>query len=59
MKLFISHSSKDAKTAGEICKMLEKTGHKCFLAPRDIRSGHEYAEEIMSGKGGRYCFAFV
>lgn len=52
MKLFISHSSKDAKTAGEICKMLEKTGHKCFLAPRDIRSGHEYAEEIINGIDG-------
>lgn len=49
MNLFISHSSKDAKTAGEICEMLEKAGYKCFLAPRDIRSGHEYAEEIING----------
>lgn len=49
MNLFISHSSKDAKAAGEICEMLEKAGYKCFLAPRDIRSGYEYAEEIING----------
>lgn len=49
MNLFISHSSKDSKTANEICELLEKSGNKCFLAPRDIRSGHEYAEEIING----------
>lgn len=29
--------------------MLEQAGHKCFLAPRDIPSGREYAEEIVNG----------
>ena len=49
MRVFLSHSSKDAETASELCKQIEKAGHKCFFAPRDIRSGYEYAEEIITG----------
>lgn len=49
MKIFISHSSKNADAAQEVCALVEKDGHKCFLAPRDIRSGYVYAEEIING----------
>lgn len=49
MYIFISHSSFNAKVALELCAALEKEGHQCFLAPRDIRPGHEYAEEIING----------
>lgn len=47
--LFISHSSVDAATAMEICGLLEENRIACFIAPRDIRPGREYAEEIISG----------
>lgn len=49
MRVFISHSSKDASIAEEICALLEANHANCFIAPRDIRSGKEYAEEIMNG----------
>lgn len=49
MYVFISHSSQNSATAEDICNLIESNGHKCFLAPRDIRSGHEYAEEIVNG----------
>lgn len=49
MNIFISHSSEDFKVAEEVCNLLEEKGHKCFLAPRDIRSGYQYAEEIING----------
>jgi len=49
MNVFISHSSKDAVVAEEICRLLEDKGNKCFIAPRDIRPGREYAEEIIDG----------
>lgn len=49
MRVFISHSSKNAGDAQKICTLIENNGYKCFLAPRDIRSGHEYAEEIING----------
>ena len=49
MYIFLSHSSKNHPMAEELCGLLEARGHQCFLAPRDIRSGFEYAEEIMDG----------
>ena len=49
MYVFLSHSSIDADVANGLCQELEKNGIGCFLAPRDIRSGHEYAEEIIYG----------
>ena len=52
MRVFLSHSSKDEKAALEVCSLVEKSGHKCFYAPRDIRSGYEYAEELVNGIDG-------
>lgn len=49
MQIFLSHSSKNAGAAAEICRLLEESGTKCFIAPRDIRTGREYAEEIVNG----------
>ena len=49
MYIFISHSSIDGRVAEGLCSMLENNGIGCFLAPRDIRSGYEYAEEIVYG----------
>ena len=49
MRIFISHSSKDAEIAREVCDLLEQQSCTCFLAPRNIRSGYEYAEEIVNG----------
>lgn len=47
--VFISHSSKEGHIASELCEYLEKNGKKCFIAPRDIQYGSEYAEEIVNG----------
>lgn len=49
MRIFVSHSSSDFEIAKKVCDLLEVNGHTCFFAPRDIRTGHEYAEEIMRG----------
>ena len=49
MYIFISHSSTDAKTAQDLCAYIEENGNDCFLAPRDIRPGCEYAAEIIEG----------
>ncbi|NLL79657.1 MAG: toll/interleukin-1 receptor domain-containing protein [Clostridiales bacterium] len=49
MHIFISHSSKDAETAMQVCRLLEEHGKPCFIAPRDIRMGKEYAAEIVDG----------
>lgn len=49
MQIFISHSSHNAEDAARICEILEQNGTKCFIAPRDIRSGRPYAEELIDG----------
>lgn len=48
-QIFISHSSQDGETASEMCRFLEKSGKSCFIAPRDISFGKEYAGEIING----------
>jgi len=47
MSVFISYSSKDAELANSILNALEGEGVSCFIAPRDIRTGRVYAEEIV------------
>lgn len=49
MKVFISHSSKNGLQANEFCDAIESRGHGCFIAPRNIRTGYEYASEILNG----------
>lgn len=49
MRIFISYSSKDSDEALAACKALEEGGNACFIAPRDIQPGKEYAEEIVNG----------
>ena len=47
--LFISYANENKGIADYIVEKLEKRGHKCFIAPRDIRIGAEYAVEIVTG----------
>ena len=47
--VFISYSSKDKTTADAACASLEAAGIRCWMAPRDIRGGLEYAEVIIEG----------
>lgn len=49
MYIFISHSSTDAECAQRMCSKLEENGMQCFIAPRDIKAGSIYAEEIVDG----------
>ncbi len=46
---FISHASKDSGAAEKITAFLEKSGISCWIAPRDVRPGQEYAAEIVRG----------
>lgn len=57
--VFISHSSANSELAKELCEYLEKREKKCFIAPRDIRLGHEYAEEILGGIDNSYVMVLM
>ena len=47
--VFISHSSADSKLAYAMCDYLEEKGIRCWVAPRDVQGGTEYAEAIIMG----------
>jgi TIR domain-containing protein/jacalin-like lectin domain-containing protein len=45
--VFISYSTKDKATADAACAALESAGIRCWIAPRDVRPGAEYAAAII------------
>jgi hypothetical protein len=46
--VFICYSSKDKHIADAVCSSLEAKHIRCWMAPRDIRPGEEWAESIIS-----------
>ncbi|MGR7025647.1 toll/interleukin-1 receptor domain-containing protein [Geodermatophilus sp. URMC 62] len=46
---FISHASADAAQAAEIVRVLEAAQLRCWVAPRDIPAGSEWAPAIIDG----------
>ena len=44
--VFISHAAKDKAIADAVCATLEAEKIRCWIAPRDIRSGEHWAEAI-------------
>ncbi len=48
-EVFISYSSKDKAAAGAACAVLEQHGLRCWVAPRDILPGEEWADGILRG----------
>lgn len=45
--VFISYSSIDKATADAACATFEKNGIRCWIAPRDVPAGSEWAEAII------------
>lgn len=46
--IFISYSSKEAAVAAKVCDYLEASGIRCWIAPRNIDAGGNYASQIVS-----------
>lgn len=47
--VFISYSTKNTEFADAVCENLENNGVECWIAPRNIKTGTNYAKEIMDG----------
>jgi tetratricopeptide (TPR) repeat protein len=56
---FISHAKADAKKAQAIAEGLEARGFKCWIAPRDVKAGRTYGDEIIRGIEGSRAFVLV
>ena len=46
---FISYSSKDQWAANEVREALERTGVRCWIAPRDVAPGADWPTAIIEG----------
>ena len=57
--VFISYSSIDKTAADTVCSILEKDGVKCWIAPRDITPGLDFAEAIIDGIKSSKLFLLV
>jgi len=55
--MFISYASSDRSTADAVCSALEAAGLICWIAPRDVRVGRDYGEEIV--RALRQCAVLV
>jgi len=51
-QVFISYSSKDVTGAQKVCEAIESAGYTCWIAPRDVTPGWDYAEEIVNAIEG-------
>lgn len=48
--LFISHSTRDGGAiAQQLAAALESAGHRCWIAPRDVKPGVPYPGQIVGG----------
>ena len=56
---FISYASEDEAVANTICAYLERNAVSCWIAPRDVRPGAEYASEIIDGIKTSAVFVLV
>lgn len=46
-QVFLSYSTKDTAATEAVCRFLEARGVRCWMAPRDIPVGHDWAEAII------------
>jgi hypothetical protein len=59
LSAFISHAKGDAKKAQEIAASLEERGLESWIAPRDVRAGRSYGDEIITGIENARSFVLV
>src|SRR3990172_1527691 len=45
--VFISYSTEDKPTADAVCATLEANRMRCWVAPRDVLPGEDYAESLV------------
>jgi TolB-like protein/Tfp pilus assembly protein PilF len=57
--VFISYSSNDKIAADTVCSVLEQKNISCWMAPRDITPGLDFAEAIIDGIKSSKVFILV
>jgi TolB-like protein len=57
--VFVSYASQDAAVANAVVENLEQHGIKCWIAPRDVTPGSQYADEIVGAINDTEVFVLV
>ncbi len=57
--VFVSYASKDAATANAVVAVLESQGFKCWIAPRNVTPGSQYADGIVRAINGAKVVVLV
>jgi TolB-like protein len=57
--IFLSYASADVATADAVCAGLENAGLTCWLAPRDVAPGAQYADAIVRAINGARALVLV
>ncbi len=57
--VFISYQSSDKEYADRVCEALERQNISCWIAPRDIPIGAEWAAAIVEGLQRCHCFVVI
>jgi TolB-like protein len=57
--VFISYSTLDKTSAEKVCSILEENKISCWIAPRDITPGLDFAEAIIDGINSSKLFILV
>jgi TolB-like protein/Flp pilus assembly protein TadD len=58
-EVFISYASQDAAVANAVVGTLERSGIKCWIAPRDVPAGAPYADGIIRAINGSKALVLV
>jgi TolB-like protein len=58
-EVFISYASQDKAVADAVVGALERAGLKCWIAPRDVRAGAQYADAIVRALSGAKAMVLV
>jgi hypothetical protein len=57
--IFICHASEDRAVANALVAGLEESGITCWVAPRDVMPGADYAQAIVAGISGSKAIVLV
>src|SRR5882762_10173353 len=57
--VFISYASQDAAVGAALVEALERHGVACWIAPRDVKAGAQYADAIVRAISGARAFVLV
>ena len=57
--VFISYSTEDQNYADAVCEVLERSGVRCWIAPRDVMPGAEWDESILEAIEKAQVFVLI